>query len=506
MQILLAKRSFHYLIAILMGGAALVLLARFIIDDKVSYVTTVVERGAVVELVSVSGFVEAQNAAALSFPVTGIVASVSVREGDTVRQGDPLITLERAALIADRQNALAELRRAEADRAELIAGPRPEARDITATEVTNAEATLARTERTELERVSTARRTLLSSDLAALSINPGEDAPPPIVSGTYRCEREGEYLVSVFRSAAESGFSYRLSGLETGTQSAFTTQSGPLGSCGLRLQFIPGGGYGNSEWVIAVPNTNSPSYIANLNAYDLALKQAENAIRTSEETVALALQRATLENASPRSEALVRANAAVASAAARLAAVDAALGERVLTAPFDGLVTRVGVLPGETVGGTPIVTVLANDAFDMTVRIPEIDITKVRVGHDARVVFDAQSDTPITATITFISPIAVEIDGVAYFEATLVFPEPPEWLRSGLNADVDITVGQAPADALRLPKRFVTISSSGDTVLTPNPRGDKHPPVPTPVEIIFNGNDGYFAIDGLPEGATVVAP
>ena len=53
-------------------------------------------------------------------------------------------------------------------------------------------------------------------------------------------------------------------------------------------------------------------------------------------------------------------------------------------APFDGVVTNLDVLPGETVTNAPIVTLLADDAFDMTARIPEIDITKVEVWSASR--------------------------------------------------------------------------------------------------------------------------
>ncbi len=466
--------------------------------------TATVERGDVTEIVSVSGFVEAQNAAELAFPVTGIIDKVLVTKGDEVKQGDPLVILRRDSLLADRQNAQADLVRAQADRDQLLSGPRGEARTVTETEVAIAKEKLDQTRRTELEKVNNARRTLLSSDLSALSKNSGENAVAPTITGTYQCDEEGAYSIDVFRSGAKSKFSYRITGLETGTYNAFIDQPGSFGSCGLFIQFGTGGGYTNSNWVVKIPNKQSSNYVTNLNAYELALEQAENAIRSAEQALELATKQATLENADPRSEELLRANASVSSAQARLAVVDAALVDREIKAPFDGVVTDIDILPGETVTTVPIVTVLAKDNFNMTVRIPEIDVTKLAVGQPANITFDAQANETVASKVHFISPIATEIDGVAYFEATMQFEEVPDWLRSGLNADVDIIVNKKE-NVLRIPKRFVTITEGRATVLVLKD-SDTKILTEKEVDIIFTGNDGFLAIDGVPEGTTVVAP
>jgi len=504
MYFLQRKRRTYFVIAGVLIVLAVSLLFKLKNSNGPELVTTTVERGDVTEIVSVSGFVEAQNAAELAFPVTGIIDQVLVKKGDLVRQGDPLVTLRRASLLADRQTAQAELVRAQADRDELLSGPRGEARNVTEAEVAIAKENLDQTRRTELEKVNNARRTLLSSGLTALSEHGGENAAPPAISGTYQCEGEGSYLIEVFRSGAKSDYSYRVSGLETGTYNAFTNQPGSFGDCGLFIQFAQSGGYANSSWVVEIPNQQSDTYVTNLNAYELALEQAENAIRNAEQAFELATKQATLVNANPRNEELLRANAAVSSAQAKLAAVNATLSDREIRAPFDGVVTNIDVLPGETVTTEPIMTVLANDNFDMTVRIPEIDVTKMAVGQTASVIFDALTNETVNANIHFISPIATEIDGVAYFEATLQFESVPDWLRSGLNADVDIVVNKIE-NTLRLPKRFVSIENNRATVLVLKD-ADKKILTEKEVEIVFTGNDGFLAIEGLEIGTVVVAP
>ncbi len=194
--------------------------------------------------------------------------------------------------------------------------------------------------------------------------------------------------------------------------------------------------------------------------------------------------------------------AEIQQAQAAIATIDAQIEEKSIVAPFDGMITDVDILPGETAGASPIITVLANTAFELTARIPEIDIRKVYKGQQATIVFDANQDAVFEGTITFVSPLATEIDGVAYFETTITLNEIPDWMRSGLNADVEILTREE-ADVLKIPKRYSFKNELGETTVllkTGNAQTE------TPITIEFIGNDGYLAITGLNEGDTLVAP
>ena len=495
------SQSWLYAGALILIVIAVFSLVRVLQGPEATYITDTVTRGDVRSIVSVSGVIEAENTAELAFPVSGIVAEISVREGDEVTAGTVLAALERNALLADRREALGRLQIAKADRQELMAGPRSEAREVTATSIAAAEENLIRVTREEDEKVANARRTLYSDDLEASPVNKSVVSTSPTITGVYTCTESGQYKLEMFASGAQSGFSYLLSGLESEVQSAYTSAAAPLGSCGLQIQFTEGGRIGVSDWIISIPNSNGSSYTTNLNTYELAVEQRHKKIAEAEEALDLARKEQTLENAAPRSEALDRANAAVLQAQARLAGVDAALDDRTLTAPFDGTITAVEVLAGETVTTAPVITLLSDDAFELTARIPEIDIAKVTVGQKAEVVFDAEVREMLEADIAFISPIATEIDGVAYFEAKLQFAETPVWLRSGLNADIEIIVNQY-TDSLKVPTRFVTERDDRAYILI---REDEEV-IEQEVTIEFRGNDGFTAISGLTEGAEIIAP
>ena len=465
-----------------------------------TWTTDTVTRGTVQQIVSVSGTVHAVGSADLAFPVSGIIERIHVSEGMSVMKGDVLATLAHDDLNADYQDAEAALLIAKANQIELIQGQRAEARDVSKTTADIAREELARVTAEQDERVASAYRTLLSSDLAAVPEKSDNEDVPPTITGTYTCEA-GTYFLDIFSSKARSGISYALSGLEKGTFTAYMESSAPMGACGLRIQFDADENYASSRWIVAVPNTESASYLTNLNAYNLAVTSRTNAIRAAEQKLTLAEQTLALDTAAPRNEALMRAEAEVLQAEAQLRVARTRIDDHILTAPFDGTITNVEPLAGEAIQAEPIITILSPHAYELTALIPEIDITKVRDGQKAQVVFDARADEIIPATITFISPLAEEVDGVSYFEAKLALEAETPWLRSGLNADIDIIV-ESHDNVTRLPKRYVIENDGSYTVQIP--QGEASTTVP--IEVLFKGNDGFVEVANIQEGTTVIAP
>lgn len=501
MKKLYTSRSFHITLSLAVISFVAYMAISLQGTQQTDHITTVVEPGDVEQLVSVSGIIETKQSADLAFPSTGIVSSVNVQKGDVVRTGAVLVTLDTDALQADRQDARAALTRAIATKDELLAGPQSESRVATAESVAFKTASLQTTKATQADLVSNAYRTLLSSGLSAVSDDPTENAIAPIVSGTYSCDEEGVYKIETYSSRSDSGYSFRISGLETGTYPASVNQSVSFGSCGLRLLFDTNSKYADTTWTISIPNQKSSLYTTNKNNYILAQTQAESAIQIAEQDLALAEANANSTNAPARSEAIARANADITSANARIARINAQINDRTISAPFSGTVVEINILPGETVTTAPVVTVTATSTFELTARIPEIDIGKLELGQPARATFDARTDETLTGTISFISPQATEIDGVAYYEVVITLDTTPEWIRSGLNADIDIVI-DASSDNLRIPQRFLTRVEDDYYVTIKN--GDVLST--TSVSVILDGNDGFAAIEGLNANDIIVAP
>jgi len=501
MQKILASRWPYITIAIIVIVFVLSLIFNIGGNNNSERVTTVVDTGVVRQVVSVSGISEAEQTAQLAFPSTGIVRDVFVEVGDNVNKGDSLVTLDARALYADREDASALLAKAVADRDELLAGPTSLARDVTTENITTKQTALKTVTATENQKISNAYANLLSSNLTAYSNNPNEDAVPPTISGTYTCKTEGTYELNVFSSGSDSGYSYYLSGIEAGTYVASDEQPIALGKCGLRIQFDKTSRYSNTHWLVEIPNTKSAQYTTSHNLYTLTISQAESAIKLAERAVITAKTTATNQNAPARSEAVTRADASITQARARLSRINSTISDRTLIAPFTGTVTEIDILPGETVTSAPVVTLLAGNNFKMNARIPEIDISKLIVGEIVEMLFDASLDEIIFGKITFVSPQETEIDGVSYYKAVIEFDEAPAWMRSGLNADIDIIINNEE-DTLRIPKRFLNKTTSGYevTLLKDNKTST------TTIEVLLEGNNGFVSIKGLKIGDVIVAP
>ena len=237
---------------------AISLLFKIVSPDSTKRVVAVVEKGSVRQLVSVSGVIKAEDTAKLGFPVGGTVREVLVRKGDTVATGTILAILDSSTLSADYSDALASLKSAEADLAELVAGTRSETKDVSNETMILKQTLLKNTEASERLKVNNARKLLLGSGLTAYSNEADEDASAPTISGSYSCNNEGLYKLRMFGSGADSGYSFELSGLESGTFTASFNQPISFGSCGLRAQFSPTSMYGGSTWQIDIPNKTTP--------------------------------------------------------------------------------------------------------------------------------------------------------------------------------------------------------------------------------------------------------
>lgn len=473
--------------------------AVFTTEPEVETIT--VSRGTVESVVSVSGFVEATQLANLGFPTNGIVTDVMVQEGDVIEAGDIIATQGAQQLVAQRIQAVAARDALAAQLEASENGASPETIALSVIAADNAETALEKTKQEQATKIEAARRTLYSNNLQARSTDSAEEAVPPTISGAYTCTATGTYSISLYSSQADSNYSYRYNGLETGNDTAYINQPDTLGECGLSIQFAPNSKYNASNWTIQIPNTDAPNYTSVQNAYNIAVEQADVAITAAENALLSNTQEEVAVTARTRREILAQQSAELRSAQAKITEIDAAIIDRSIIAPFSGVVTDVSVEIGETAGTAPVITTLANNTFELITRIPEIDINQIAVGQTAFVTFDAAADERLAGTIIYVAPLAIEIDGVAYFEAKIQLEQTPTWLRAGLNSDIDIVTNTQP-DLLRLPKRYITTTDTSDTVLVM--RDGAY--TPTTVTIVAAGTDGFVGITGVAEGDTIALP
>jgi multidrug efflux pump subunit AcrA (membrane-fusion protein) len=272
--------------------------------------------------------------------------------------------------------------------------------------------------------VASAYRTLLSDDLAAVPSASSNDATPPTITGIYDGE-EGSYRIRVTREENSSDYELRTFELEsTGPTEILDDEPTALGTRGLFIAFPDGqAAYMETIWYVTIPNTKSTSYLANYNAYQEALRAREKAITAAE---------------------------------ASIERIDTEISERVLRAPFSGVVTVVDTEVGATAAtNEPVISLIGNDTLQIESFVPEINLPLVQPGASSTVTLDAYgSSVPFEAVVVSVDPAETVRDGVSTYRAILEFVHPDERIRSGMTANVVITADRRD-NVISIPQRAV---------------------------------------------------
>ena len=172
-----------------------------------------------------------------------------------------------------------------------------------------------------------------------------------------------------------------------------------------------------------------------------------------------------------------------------------------LKAPIDGVVTEVNIGKGLAVPTGDAIVVESSD-LQVTTDVVESDLNALKVDQAATVSISAV-DATVTGKVTSISPVATTDSGnsgVVSYAVTVALTDVPATVRSGMSADVTITIDSAtgvltvPAAALR--------GANGDySVLVLDASGT---PQPQAVEVGLVTNTSAEIKSGLAEGQQVV--
>src|SRR3989344_5010656 len=112
-------------------------------EPEPEIITAEIQRGDLVQAVEAVGTIISERDLKLQFPISGVVQSVLVKEGDTVIAGQKLAQLRASDLVANVQSALASLQGAQAELTELREGTRLEDIAVSEAELANKEAQLS---------------------------------------------------------------------------------------------------------------------------------------------------------------------------------------------------------------------------------------------------------------------------------------------------------------------------------------------------------------------------
>jgi HlyD family secretion protein len=139
-----------------------------------------------------------------------------------------------------------------------------------------------------------------------------------------------------------------------------------------------------------------------------------------------------------------------------------ALSYTLITAPIDGIITRINAEVGEmvmtgTMNNPGTVIMQVGDLSEMLVvaQVDEADVGKLKVGQKARVHVQAWPDKVFVGEVRTVAlSHRFGNQGTKYYETEVLLVDPNEQVFTGMTADVDIAVAQH-GDVLIVPSQAV---------------------------------------------------
>lgn len=172
--------------------------------------------------------------------------------------------------------------------------------------------------------------------------------------------------------------------------------------------------------------------------------------------------RALVQRGSGTQVALDESTARLASSEARVQLAKAKLAQSTIVAPFSGVVGLRSVGIGDYVSvGKPLIVLTSIDPIKVDFRVPEIYLSRVKVGQPVQVRVDAVPDRTFTGQIFAIDPV-VDVNGRAIRLRANV-PNGDLALKPGLFARLSITVDQRE-NAMIIPEMAVVPDGVGKMI------------------------------------------
>ena len=378
--------------------------------------------------VSVSGKVVASEDVDLGFKSGGLIAHTYFQVGQSVKKDQIIASLDSA-------DVAGSLEIAKANYQKVLNGATNADIEVAKAQKNTAQVALDQIKIQQDVLVKNAKKNLLNSGFIVTTEDQQSTQIPPIISGTYLKDAEGQIVMTEYGSSG--GTSFQTSGLINTTGIVSTEIPQPIGDTGLFIKF-----YNTSDrtkWIINIPNKQSSNYLANSNAYQAAVLAETQAIANATAILNQAESALTLKQESARPED-------VSSAYGSLLIAKGNYDDKFIYAPFDGVITKMDAKVGEIASpNISLITMMGAGTFQIESYVPEVNIAKIKLGYDASVTLDAYgSNVFFNAKVVEMDPAETIRDGVSTYKIKLQFKDKDDRIKSGMTANVSIITFTKP--------------------------------------------------------------
>jgi HlyD family secretion protein len=174
--------------------------------------------------------------------------------------------------------------------------------------------------------------------------------------------------------------------------------------------------------------------------------------------------------------------AQVATAIARVKAIDQKIEDTAIRAPFSGLVTQryasIGAFVTPTTqasatttgsGATSTSIIAIASELEVIAKVPEVDISQIKPNLAAEVSVDTFPGETFKGQVRLISPEAIEERDVRFFQVRLKLLSGQKQLKSGMNADLEFAGPES--EAILVPTVAIVTKKGRPGVLVPDADG-----------------------------------
>lgn len=416
------------------------------VEGEISGLVEVRPPASIVDALTAAGTIELISKRQVVLQVEGTVSDVAVREGQAVATGDLLLALDATDLQRAVSRAELDVDSANADLQKLNEGSSQAEIDAAQANLKAAQENLARVQAGPTQEEIAAAQ----SRLAAAQAKYGELQAPPSNAELDEVKAELE-KADISRQAAQRAYDQ----IKWRNDKGMTTESAELYKATVEYERVQAKfdrlnqGAAQSSVQDSVANIRK----AQSDLDDLKLKPTAADIAEAQAKVSEAQQRLAKLVAPPPAAEIEAAEAKVKKAELDLGEAQTKLGYAQVVAPIDGTVLELSITAGErgTVGKV-VATLADTSKLKLTVKVAEVDITKIQTGQEVEIAIDAIRGRTFAGVIDSIAPINQSDKDVVSYPVTIQLTDADlGGVRPGMNAVVTLTDPQSADDGWLVP-------------------------------------------------------
>ncbi len=494
--------------------AIVVIVGLLIITHRrgTSYQYIPVTQGPITETVSVTGNTTPQQSVSIGFQNTGTIAQVYYALGDKVSAGALIAKLNTAGLSAALQQAQANVDAQQATLAGLKAGAQPQ--DIAASQaalqvaqqnLNNLYATIGDTTTSAYTKANDAVRTQLN----ALFSNAETNAPQlsfdtnnsQAAINTKNLRVSASLELNKWQTELSNVTSTSTPGVLVAALNAdlahLSVVQNLLNSASATLD----ANINLSSTQLATDKANVSAGLTEVNAAITSLNTISQNIATQQSTVAQAQAQLALKQAGSTPQSIAAQQAQVEQAQAGVASAIANLQNSEIIAPISGTITQQDAKIGQlATPGTPLVSIIGNNGFEVDAGISEIDVGKVALGDKVTMTLDAFPNETFGGSVFYIAPAQTNTQGVITYQIKISFDKTDPRIKSGLTANINIITNHKDT-ALILPEYAILQNDQGTFVEIVENNAVKNVPVTLGIQ---DQNGNVEVVSGVTAGEQVL--